>query len=130
MIVPGDADPGLRVCAQAWADDLREAGLEISSADVLDASRDAGNRWVFSESTEAPWTGVRLVAFAGSPHATHYVDLGASLERGIASLREHATYLAGLGVAFDPDEFLRGNARRAGEEVGCDYATTFEVYEF
>ena len=41
MIVPGDADPGLRVCAQAWADDLREAGLEISSADVLDASRDA-----------------------------------------------------------------------------------------
>ena len=41
MIVPRDADPGLRVCAQAWADGLREAGLEVSSADVVDASRDA-----------------------------------------------------------------------------------------
>ena len=41
MIVPRDADPGLRVCAQAWAEGLREAGLEVSSADAVDASRDA-----------------------------------------------------------------------------------------
>lgn len=41
MIVPRDADPGLRVCAQAWADGLREAGLDVSSADAADASRDA-----------------------------------------------------------------------------------------
>ena len=59
----------------------------------VDRLRDAGNRWVFTDSTEAPWTGVRLVAFAGSPQPTHYVDLGAFLERGIASLREHAAYI-------------------------------------
>jgi len=41
MIVPRDADPGLRVCAHAWADGLREAGLEVSAADAVDASRDA-----------------------------------------------------------------------------------------
>ncbi len=41
MIVPRDADPGLRVCAQAWADGLRDAGLDVSSADAVDASRDA-----------------------------------------------------------------------------------------
>ncbi len=79
---------------------------------------------------DEPWSGVRLVAFGGSPEATHFVDLGEHLERGIASFREHAAYIAGLGHHFDPDEFLRGMARSAGEQVGCEYAATFEVYEF
>jgi LmbE family N-acetylglucosaminyl deacetylase len=109
--------------------DHRHVGLA-----VLDASRDAGNRWVFQGSpqdpTGEPWPGVRLVAFGGSPQPTHYVDISAYLELGIASLREHAAYIAGLGYDFDPDAFLRGFARDAGEQVGCEYATTFEVYEF
>lgn len=104
--------------------DHRHVGLA-----VLDASRDAANRWVFAHDGE-PWAGVRRVAFGGSPRPTHYVDIGAHLERGIASLREHAAYIAGLGYDFDPDAFLRGIARGAGEEVGCEYAATFEVYEF
>jgi LmbE family N-acetylglucosaminyl deacetylase len=105
--------------------DHRHVGLAL-----LDASRDAGNRWVFTTSTEEPWSGVHLVAFGGSPQPTHYVDISAHLERGIASLREHAAYIAGLGYDFDPDAFLRGFARTAGEQVGCEYAATFEVYEF
>jgi LmbE family N-acetylglucosaminyl deacetylase len=108
--------------------DHRHVGLA-----VLDASRDAGNRWVFPGSQDdaavQPWAGVRLVAFGGSPQPTHYVDISAHLDLGIASLREHAAYLAGLGDDFDPDSFLRGFARAAGEEVGCEYASTFEVYE-
>ena len=105
--------------------DHRHVGLAL-----LDASRDAGNRWVFEDFRGEPWPGVRLVAFGGSPQPTHYVDIGAHLERGIASLREHAAYIAGLGDDFDPDAFLRGFARSAGEQVGCEYAATFEVYEF
>jgi LmbE family N-acetylglucosaminyl deacetylase len=105
--------------------DHRHVGLAL-----LDASRDAGNRWVFTDSAEEPWPGVHLVAFGGSPQPTHYVDISASLERSIASLREHAAYITGLGYDFDPDAFLRGFARTAGEQVGCEYAATFEVYEF
>lgn len=109
--------------------DHRHVGLAL-----LDASRDAGNRWVFTDTPNdgaaEPWSGARLVAFGGSPQPTHYVDIGAHLERGIASLREHAAYIAGLGYDFDPDAFLRGIARGAGEQVGCEYAATFEVYEF
>jgi GT2 family glycosyltransferase len=41
MIVPRAADPGLRVCSEAWAECLRERGLEVSSADAADASGDA-----------------------------------------------------------------------------------------
>ena len=104
--------------------DHRHVGLAL-----LDASRDAGNRWVFPGEGD-PWPGVRVVAFGGSPQPTHYVDISGHLERGIASLREHAAYIAGLGYDFDPDAFLRGIARGAGEPVGCEYAATFEVYEF
>jgi LmbE family N-acetylglucosaminyl deacetylase len=95
---------------------------------LLDAARDAGNRWVFADAGE-PWSGVHLVGFSGSPASTHYVDIGDHVERGIASLREHAAYIEGLGQPdFDPDTFLRGSARGLGEQVGCDYAVGLEVF--
>jgi LmbE family N-acetylglucosaminyl deacetylase len=110
-------------------------GLSFNMADhrhvglaSLDASRDAGNRWIFGDAGE-PWNGVRRVAMGGSPTPTHYVDLGDAIETSIASLREHAAYLAGLGTDFDPDAFLRGNARNAGSAAGCEYAATFQLYE-
>jgi hypothetical protein len=48
------------------------------------------------------------VASVGNP--THYVDVTATIDAGIASLREHRAYLDGLGQDFDPDEFLRDMA--------------------
>ena len=96
---------------------------------LLDAARDAGNRWVFDDAGEA-WSGVKVVAFSSSPSSTHYVDIGAHIEDSIASLREHAAYIEGLGQAdFDADAFLRGSARQTGDQVGCDYAIAFEVFE-
>jgi LmbE family N-acetylglucosaminyl deacetylase len=103
--------------------DHRNVGLAL-----LDAAGDAGNRWVFPEEGLEAWSGVRFTAFCGSPEPTHYVDIGDYIETGIASLREHAAYIAGLGGSFDPDSFLRGNARSAGESVGCEYAVTLEVF--
>jgi LmbE family N-acetylglucosaminyl deacetylase len=110
-------------------------GLSFNMADhrhvglaALDASRDAGNRWIFTDAGE-PWSGVRRVAMGGSPTPTHFVDVGNNIDTGIASLREHAAYIAGLGTEFDPDAFLRGNARAAGESAGCEYAATFRLYE-
>jgi LmbE family N-acetylglucosaminyl deacetylase len=103
--------------------DHRHVGLA-----ALDASRDAGNRWIFTDAGD-PWPGVRRVAIGGSPQATHFVDVGATIDVGVASLREHAAYLAGLGTEFDPDAFLRGNARASGEQAGCEYAASFQLYE-
>lgn len=103
--------------------DHRNVGLA-----VLDASRDAGNRWVFANDELKPWGGVRYVAVNASPVSTHAVDVGAHLERGIASLERHAAYLAHVGG--DARSMLTGFARSAGEAFGCEYAVSFELFEF
>ena len=93
---------------------------------LLDAVRDAGNRWLFPDAGE-PWDGTRFVAFNASPHGTHAVDVGDHIESGIASLRCHEVYLAALDGDNDPDTFLRASAQTAGASFGCEYATTFEI---
>lgn len=114
-----------------------EARTGINMADhravgtaVLDAVRDAGNRWVFPERAEAglqPWGGVRMALFAASPCSTHAVDVTGWLEAGIASLRCHRQYLAGLNAELDPDGFLRDEAARVGALAGVGAAVSFEV---
>lgn len=96
--------------------DHRAAGLA-----TLDAVRDAANRWMFTDLGE-PWQGVQAVYLLGMGPPTHYVDVSDTLSRGVDSLRAHRAYLDGLGASMDPDAFLRGFARSAGEEVGCDLA--------
>lgn len=103
--------------------DHRHVGLAI-----LDASRDAANRWIFPELLEEghePWDGVAMVCFNGSPSPTHAVDVTGFLDLGIASLREHRAYLDHVGA--DPDAMLRGAATATGERFGCEHAVGFEV---
>ena len=105
--------------------DHRWAGLA-----VLDAARDAGNRWIFPELLEEglePWGKVGMVMIAGSPNPTHGVDVTDFIERGIQSLKEHKVYIENLSQQVDPDEMLRWNASIIGERMGCEYAIGFEV---
>jgi LmbE family N-acetylglucosaminyl deacetylase len=116
---------------------LTWAGHELNMADhrwvalaVLDAARDAGNRWIFPELLAEglePWPGVRMVCLNASPQATHGVDVTAFLDQGIASLFEHRTYLEHLPTHTDPAAFLRHNASEVGQRCGCQYAVSFEV---
>ena len=99
---------------------------------VLDAVRDAGNRWIFPEQLEGdlePWGGVREVWAAGSPEATHGVDITDAFDAGVESLKAHAAYIDGLGWEnWDPAEFLEGFARMAGQRMGVALAASFEVF--
>jgi len=108
--------------------DHRAVGLA-----VLDAARDAGNRWIFPELLDEglePWGGVRFVAYAGANEPTHGVDVtGEPLQRGIASLAAHAEYTKGLGVAGpDPDPFLTWMAKQAGPRLGVEAALLLDVH--
>jgi LmbE family N-acetylglucosaminyl deacetylase len=100
---------------------------------VLDAVRDAGNRWVFPEQVIddglEPWGGVREVWAFGSPEGGHAVDITATFDVGVASLEAHRAYIDGLGWAdFDPRECLEGFARPPGSRMGVALAAPFEVF--
>lgn len=102
---------------------------------VVDAVRDAGNRWLFPEQLTGqggdlePWGGVRAVWAFGSPDSTHAVDTTDTFDAGVASLEAHRAYIDGLGwEGWDPREFLEGMARPTGQRLGVALAAPFEVF--
>lgn len=108
--------------------DHRAVGLA-----VLDAARDAGNRWIFTELLDEglePWGGVRFVAYVGTDKPTHGIDVtGEPLQRGIQSLAAHAEYTKGLGPGgFDPDPFLTWMAAAAGPQLGVEHAVLCDTH--
>ncbi|MDQ2741839.1 MAG: PIG-L family deacetylase [Chloroflexota bacterium] len=110
---------------------LNQADHRVVGLAAIDAARDAGNRWIFTDLVEAglePWPGARMICFAGSPNPTHGVDVTGYLEQGIRSLQEQKVYIEGLGGEFDADSFLRGGAEAAGKLMGVDLAVLLEVY--
>ncbi|HTT92577.1 MAG TPA: PIG-L deacetylase family protein [Acidimicrobiales bacterium] len=104
--------------------DHRAVGLA-----VLDACRDAANRWMFPEMGQA-WPGVDAVYISGGgSQATHFVDVTDTIGLGVSSLKEHRAYIDGLGTDFDPDRFLRDNAGYGGMAAGCEYAVLLTRYQ-
>lgn len=104
---------------------------------LIDGARDAGNRWVFTDLLDEglePWSGVRFAALTGSPTATHALDVAEHVEPAVASLEAHARYLDGLGEGYPaPRELLTGILRAGAADTGwsgCEFAVTFEVFDF
>jgi LmbE family N-acetylglucosaminyl deacetylase len=99
---------------------------------VVDAVRDAGNRWVFPEQIKdgvEPWGGVGEVWAFGSPLANHAVDTTDTFDLGVESLKAHRAYIDGLGWEnWDPQEFLEGFARPVGQRLEVAFAAPFEVF--
>ena len=99
---------------------------------LLDATRDAANRWVFTDLLDEglePWSGVRLAAFNGSPEATHVVDVTGFLDRGVASLEQHRAYLEGLGDGTTrAADVITPAAVATGARIGVEHAVAFEVF--
>lgn len=102
---------------------------------VLDAAGDAGNRWIFTEQLAdgglEPWGGVRWIAVAASPEATHAQAVSPdSVERAIGSLTEHRAYIEGLGE--DPAPYARdlitGSADAAAGRFGGRRCVAFELF--
>lgn len=105
--------------------DHRATGIAL-----LDAVRDASNRWLFVGAGGDAWSGVRFALAANSPQATHVVDVSDTIHLGVASLEEHRVYLDGLPEGTrgtEPDSFLRGMATEVGRSVGMDHAVAFEL---
>ncbi|HZI96183.1 MAG TPA: PIG-L deacetylase family protein [Actinomycetales bacterium] len=99
---------------------------------VLDAVRDAGNRWVFPEQLAGdlePWGGVRTVLALGSPSATHAIVADDTFEAAVRSLEAHGAYLAALGDGTtNARDVLEQVLGHAGPKVGARYAVAAEVF--
>jgi len=109
---------------------LNHADHRVIGEALLDATRDAANRWVFPELVAEglePWHGLRFAAFNASPAADHFVDVTDYLDSGIASLAAHRVYLENLSDDFDLVQFLRSNAEQVGMQAGVPLAVSFEV---
>jgi LmbE family N-acetylglucosaminyl deacetylase len=113
---------------------LNQADHIATGRATLDAVRDAGNRWIFTDLAEEglePWGGVKQVWASGSPRSGHGVDVTDTFDKGVASLEAHAEYLTGLNWPnFDAEEFLAGFSRATGTRLGSKYAASFEVFRF
>ncbi len=115
---------------EGWPGGVNHADHRAVGVALIDAVRDASNRWLFAGAGGAPWGGARFALFAGSPNATHGVDVSSHIGAGVASLREHQTYLDALADGTpgkDPEPFLRSIARAAGPSLGVEYAVSFEL---
>jgi LmbE family N-acetylglucosaminyl deacetylase len=116
---------------EQWsASSFNQADHRAVGVALMDAARDAANRWIFPGAGGAPWNGVRFALFGGSSEATHAVDVTDTIDAGVASLREHRAYLEAIGgdtIGTDPDSFLREMAHAAGPSIGVSAAVSFEL---
>ena len=112
---------------------LNQADHRVAGLAALDALRDAGNRWVFTDLLDAglePWS-ARWLLVSGDTRPTHGVDVtGEPLERGIASLEAHGGYLAGIPGHPAPRAMLTAITAAQGRAMGVAHAVLFRAWDF
>ena len=112
---------------------LNQADHRVAGLAALDAIRDAGNRWVFTDLVDEGLLphSVRWLLVAGDSRPTHFVDVtGEPLERGIASLEAHGQYLATIQGHPPVRAMLTGVAAYAGRSLGLPAAVLFRAWDF
>lgn len=107
------------------------ADHRIVAVAVLDAVRDAANRWLCrSDGTGEPeaWEGISMVCCAASQSPTHVVDVTGSVEVAVRSLRQHEAYLGAVGGPDAASRVLREGLARGGKLSGTEAALALRVY--
>ena len=111
---------------------LNQADHRAVGLACVDAVADAGNRWIFPELVDEgfePWS-VRRLCFAGSPTATHYVDVGEKFERAVQSLEAHRAYNDALPDDFPkPRELVSMILDGGGQAAGVEKALVLDVIQ-
>jgi LmbE family N-acetylglucosaminyl deacetylase len=97
---------------------------------TIDAVRDAGNRWLFTEQLDhglTPWETSTLLLTGTQP--SHYVEVSEeAVEKAVASLAAHEQYLADLEDHPAPEDFIPEMLREQGAAVSLPYAMAFQVH--
>lgn len=110
---------------------LNHVDHRVAGISTVDAIRDAGTRWIFSDTvTEEPWSAKQLlVGGYGDEQVDVWVEVtGEPLAKGVASLEAHEAYLADLPDHPKPAEFIPAMAHGLGEKVGVEAAIGFRSF--
>jgi LmbE family N-acetylglucosaminyl deacetylase len=116
---------------EAWAPGrLNSPDHRAVGSAALDAAGDAGNRWIFPGEGGEPHR-VQRALIAGSPLATHAVEVTDAVDVAVTSLAAHRAYLEGLGdhPMADP-EVVRMFLETTGLRLHGKPATAFELFTF
>jgi LmbE family N-acetylglucosaminyl deacetylase len=92
---------------------------------ILDASLLHGFPELRAEGFE-PWRGVKRLLLSSDPDADLAVDVSGTIDKAIASLQAHASYVA----AMDCDAYLRGATARNGALWGLAHAEVYKVVRY
>lgn len=102
--------------------DHRAVGLA-----TIDAVRDAGNQWLFTEQFHEgldTWEAQTTLLTGTKP--THFVEVWQTgVDKAVASLAAHQEYLADIPEHPAPADFVPEMLADAGRSAGVDYAMAF-----
>ena len=106
--------------------DHRAVGLA-----TIDAARDAGNQWLFTEQLDdeglTPWEVSTILLTGGQ--SNQYVEITeTALNKAISSLAAHEQYLADLADHPAPQDFIPEMLAEQGRAAQVPYAMGFQVH--
>jgi len=104
--------------------DHRHVGQASVDA-ILDASLRSAFPELLAEGLQA-WRGCKLLLVSGVGDPDAWVDISPVIDRAVASLAAHRSYLAELKL--DAGEVARGRSSQIGQEHGVAYAETFRIH--
>lgn len=105
--------------------DHRAVGLA-----TIDAIRDAGNQWLYTEQLRDGITAweISTVLLTGT-EPTHFVEVSeAGVDKAVASLAAHQEYLADIPEHPVPADFVPAMLQEVGTAAGVNHAMAFATY--
>jgi LmbE family N-acetylglucosaminyl deacetylase len=104
--------------------DHRHVGQATVDA-IMDASLRSAFPELLAEGLQA-WRGCKLLLIAGVGEANAWVDISPVIDKAVASLAAHRSYLTELKL--DAGQIARGRSSELGKAHGVDYAETFRIH--
>ncbi len=108
---------------------VNHADHRATALATIDAVLDASLRHAFPELLAegfVPWRGVKRLYLCGDPDSDIAVDVSATLDKAIAALQAHASYVG----SFDCAAYLRDQTAQNGALWGLAHAELFRVIRY